>query len=605
MASTALTNKIVGKLPSAPNRDQLIATQAHANSKWAIPGRPPVSSELTLALISNRTAAVAAQMVTKLDNPDLLTAVAVSDKRRVVMLALASNPALPQSALSKVLDYGATQPQRAREKIASALFDAQRPPETEVALMAANQWLITTSPGQAKVEDCAKRLGTSSLETIRLYPALTPNQRNIDSALHYILNGHTYGKHGKVLPVDVVCLYFDAQNHRQCLSGCHAVADWAKRARPAAFRTLLKAAVCPCVSASLIAHYQKSKSKTALSRLADLVDWTFAAKEVTDVATSFLPRWLTELANAGGVIDVTLAHRLNQHMTRFPDEARISIRQYPDVDPPAATELAQSPSYHLAFEGIRAIADPHLRCRLATQQINADDNVAPYRVNSLLVELADTQAMYAAIAKLDKDDFATWAQAIWYKMGSTKLPTSFISRVVRELDLEMICEAVEHLTKAQLNTLVSRIITAAPGDNRDYAVELVLENQSLDLSDKQIWQLVTIASPHLLPRLLPNGTKPTVLQAHDLARLTAVRPDAQDELLAYLHKIGYAPWQPEALDALPLKWEYLTDGAWELLDSRFASAFGTNEHHWVIATGLLETWNSTLDDLIDTTLTLS
>jgi hypothetical protein len=586
----------------------LIEGQVAQDKYWTIPGPVPSSEAFTLQLVRQRPAAPAAALVAHIDSPSLLATIAASEHRRAVLLALATNPYLPDPALDRILSYAASQPPKVQEQFARILLERLflARPSQRLQLLLGNPWLRQTHQGILALTDCAQSLGSADLTTIQEYTQAVSDPRAAGSAITSILNGPVYGPRGKVLPVSVLAELYTKAHPRNCTHTCQAVSRWARRARPTDLFTLLDAVACPLVSAHLLAYYQQKPTLPKRPRPDQLLRYLFVTVSVMD-SYSYLLGWLGRLASAGGVVDELLVGYLVKYLT-----PRISPLPWgsplPPFTPAAALVLAASDDWQIAHAALGAIPDPTTRCAKATAWITTHPTTQWNSSTNRLSSLADSPAMLEIVTDLSPAEFKIWATAIWDDAGSFAFPKSFVDRSVAVLDLETLDLADPALDRDQLDCLVHRLTTADPNSPQVRTmVEWVVTVRGSSLSKAQLFGLTPAMPVSDLLMLLPTSLgQPTALEAADLPELISHHPHLASEVWPHLHHSDSAgcPWLATALAIVPLQWDYLPAPAWAIIDQCFAQAFGSHTQPWTIAIGLLENWTGTLPELIDTALAL-
>jgi hypothetical protein len=350
-----------------------------------------------------------------------------------------------------------------------------------------------------------------------------------------------------------------------------------------------------------LGHYQRVADKDGIAQVVALL----SGGDEPRLDKASLTIWLRCFAQARVVVDGELARVLitaDPHNARYHD----AYRALPELTDEGATVLCASEDWGLAYWALSNIDDAPQRLALSEAWLNQADLVAGEAVHvDGLAGLAEEPGMIEAITTLDDAAFARWALDIWYDPDS-HLTDEFIARSLITLELDQFDAFIERLGDAGVVALASRAVNTGAAPGRDAIVVEVLTNYAKCLDDELRWQLLTIVPVNEILPLLPNGVNDDgAVRAGELGRLVAERGDCGEPLLRRLAGMGSVPWAQEAIDVLAVRWDDLGVGAWKCVNRQLAEAFGDDKTLWTIALGLLETWSSTIPELISTTRTLA
>jgi hypothetical protein len=577
----------------------LIAQVAAVSPRWNVPGEPPASDELAVELIRRRTAAPAALLAVKLRSPAAIDAVVSVEKRRAVWLALAANPQLTEKGLVGVLHYGNSQRPLVQEKLAEALLGSRGRLGAWLNLLSEVDWLAGTKVGRYQVVELARAMGGADADQLARFVALTPSAAAARMALTKVLVGSRWRGRRKHLSGAVVGPLFAKAHPYRCDSLCGEVGAWAVRYGPGALSEVYNQVNCPRGLSTLLGEYQRSDDKANWSAVVTFLGSGDPAR-IEGVARS---SWLSNLARAKVVVDGPLAKVLVRESGRrrgYYD----SYREVPRMSEDALGVFCTSSDWGLACYALGQMADPALRCTMVGAWFEREEAACGSSVSvDGLAGLAQSKGMIEAICALDDSEFCRWASEVWSEWQK-KLPSAFAERALKVLPIEELMALREKLRAGELVTLAERALAVPTPECTRLVTELLSEHGELFGDAELRWAMLCRVPVNQIPALLGVGGEAGVVKPGEIVELLARRPDCAEVLTRQLSTARQLSWADAALEVLPLTWDSMGTCAWGVLNARLTEAFGDDKASWTIAMGLLETWSSTIPELVATTRTL-
>jgi hypothetical protein len=612
MSNQGLNRAVIAHLPDAPIKDELIAQIARQDPENPPPGCP-IDDDLSVDLIKRRKSSFAAPLAAMLTSPAAIDAVAAREYRRAVWFGLAANPNLTFTALAHLTEYAGRQRSRVSEDLAYEVIVNGIGSDTRVTLelLTTNRWLRRSDAGSRAKSSVANTLGQLRPAQIRQFMELEPSPSLAGQALNSLLDERS-SRLAQLKPEVVLPLYIRAHGTSStCGFGCHDIAKWALKHSPSVIDELFATTRCRRTAIGLLAHFQKVGDHEMTAKLLGII--TKRTYQIGGHAESFidsdeLDEWFEALAKRRVTIDSTLARTLVD-IAESGSVGRIHLGKLPDYTPAALEIFAASTHWEIAIAAITQLDDPVKVVKYGAAQMSSGERARMYNVKNAIVELSDYDVQLE-LAQAPTEIFTRWAAMLWdtNNVASCK---PFVDRSIAELPLDSLEGKLDKLDAAQLVKLADRTSRLDPTtlSDADQKVITALLTDHVRLLDDQLrWRLLVRIAPSKFHSLM--GYKVTdpvdlAIRPGEYAKLLELRADAKDELLRRLKYATEAHWVDEMLELIPLKWDEVGPAVWKTVNARFAAAFGDNKDLWSVAVGLLETWSATLQELIDTTLTLA